>query len=292
MLESVVIVIALLVVVLLAFSDKLPFPRRSKNTGATLRDLLLARANDSISAEEFEAKQARLHAELLATPQARKNPWIRWGLPIILVSLAIGAYTFFGKRSNVAAPITSSISTPMMQNSAMPSPAMPNATTAKQSNAGGDLKVMVKRLATKLDQEPKNGEGWALLAHTYVELRQYSDAEAAFAKAAALIASDAKLLADWADAHVVAQGGKWDAQARDLVKRALSIDSKNLKALALAGSEAFARADYPQAIAHWKDMQAAAPANSMHAKLAQANIEEANAMLAGRKPGGVTPSKP
>ena len=32
-------------------------------------------------------------------------------------------------------------------------------------------------------------------------------------------------------------------------------------------------------------MQAAAPANSMHAKLAQANIEEANAVLAGKKPG-------
>jgi len=175
----------------------------------------------------------------------------------------------------------------------MPKHPMPNApATGKQPTTGGDLKVMVTRLSAKLNQDPKNGEGWALLAHTYVELRQHSEAEAAFAKAAALLPPDAKLFADWADAHVVAHDGKWDAQARDLTKRALAADPKNLKALALAGSEAFSRADYHQAISFWKDMQAAAPANSMHAKLAQVNIEEANAMLAGKKPGQAAPNKP
>jgi cytochrome c-type biogenesis protein CcmH len=92
------------------------------------------------------------------------------------------------------------------------------------------------------------------------------------------------MLADWADAHVMAKGGKWDDEGRKIVKRALATDGKHLKTLALSGSEAFDRADYKAAIESWKRMKTAAPADSMDAKLADANIAEANAMISGKKP--------
>jgi cytochrome c-type biogenesis protein CcmH len=204
--------------------------------------------------------------------------WLRWALPSAIAVIAIGVYTLAGKTDNVAvAPVVSQ-------------PA-PHQSSTQQTNKGGDLDVVVKRLESKLEKDPKNGEGWALLAHTYVELGKHREADAAFAKAAVLLSPDAKFLADWADAHVVAHDRKWDDAARDMIKRALSIDPKHLKSLALAGSEAFDRGDYKNSIAYWKKMKAAAPADSMDAKLADANIQEADAILAGKKPGGATEDK-
>jgi cytochrome c-type biogenesis protein CcmH len=241
-----------------------------------LRELLLAQAAGMIDPEEFERRQAALHAELLAEhASAEKRRWWMLALAAGVVVLAIGVYAW---KTAGSASVPADLP-PMM-------PAMPAAPVGQgsQANSGGDLKAMSVRLAEKLAKNPTNGEGWGLLAQTYMELRQYKDADKAFTKAAALDAVDARLLADWTDAHVIANGGKWDRTARDLLVRALSADGKHLKTLALAGSEAFERADYVHAIEHWKKMRQLAPADSMDAKLADANIAEANAAMAGKRP--------
>jgi len=256
-----------------------------------LRELLLARAAGQIDGEEFERRQAALHAELLApaaAPQAAAprptatggRSWWPWALGGVVVIAAGGLYAWLGNPGAAVAPPPASA--PIMTQ-------LP-AGEGGQPGSGGDLKVMAGRLAEKLAKDPGNGEGWALLAQTYLELRQHKEAANAYAKADALKPVDARTLADWADAQVVANQRRWDDQARKLVARALAADPKNLKALALAGSEAFERADYKQAIAHWKRMKAVAPAGSMDAKLADANIEEATALAAGRRPAAAAES--
>lgn len=136
-------------------------------------------------------------------------------------------------------------------------------------------------------KDPNNGEGWLLLAKTYSELKKFAEADSAYEKASPLVALDVNALTDWADAHVMANDRKWDAEGGKIVKRALAADPKHVKALALAGSEAFDRADYKQAIEFWKRMKAAAAVDSMDSKLADANIAEANSMLTGKKPVAV-----
>ncbi|HZV55776.1 MAG TPA: tetratricopeptide repeat protein, partial [Rhodocyclaceae bacterium] len=225
--------------------------------------------------EEFERRQAALHAELLApTVPTEKKPWWPWALGVIIVGAAAGLYAWLGNPAGINTP--------------MPSPAvtaMPGAgSMTEKPGSGGDLKTMADRLAEKLAKDPNNAEGWTLLAQTYLELRQHKKADEAFAKASSLGTVNAKLLADWADAHVVANNRKWDQTAKDLVARALKADPKSLKALALAGSEAFDRTDYTQAITHWKKMREVAPPGSMDAKLADANIEEATAVMSGKRP--------
>lgn len=261
-----------------------------------LRELLLARAAGQIDGEEFERRQAALHAELLlptsaathaetAGPQSLSRTtreWWPWGLGVIILIAASGLYLWLGK------PIAmmSRPATPLANN-------QPVANDAGKPGSGGDLKVMAGRLAERLAKEPANGEGWALLAQTYLELRQHKDAADAFAKADALAPADAKTLADWADALVVANGRKWDKKAKALVARALAADPKNLKVLALAGSEAFDRADYKTAISYWNKMKDAAPGGSMDAKLAEANIQEATALMSGKRlatPAGEAPA--
>jgi cytochrome c-type biogenesis protein CcmH len=143
---------------------------------------------------------------------------------------------------------------------------------------------LVTGLAQKMEKDPGNGQGWLLLARTYAELRQYDNASKAYERATALIPAEAQVLADWADVHVMAHDRQWDDKARDIVKRAVKADAKNSKALTLAGSEAFDRQQYKVAIDFWKRAITVEPPNSMNAKLAQSNIEEATALLSGKKP--------
>ena len=242
-----------------------------------LRDLLIARADGHIDQAEFEHKQAVLHATVLQTSSANsQSGWTaysRWLIAVLLAFLVAGG-VYWVRSFPDSAP------TARVEDFAT----LPELKQNGAGGSGGDLNTVVKKLADKMVNDPSNGEGWLLLAKTYSELRRHAEADAAYEKASALIVLDAAALADWTDAHVMAKDRKWDDQSRKIVKRALAADPKHVKSLALAGSEAFDRADFKAAIDFWKRMKLAAPADSMDSKLADANIAEANSMLSGKKP--------
>jgi cytochrome c-type biogenesis protein CcmH len=150
---------------------------------------------------------------------------------------------------------------------------------------------MVKRLADKMAADPKNGEGWLLLARTYGELQMPRESADAYAKAAALLPADASLLADWAAVSVATNGGKWDDPSRDILKRAIATDPKHMKTLALAGVEAFERADRGKAIEYWERLKKVAPPDSPDAKMADANLAEARAGEGGKGGKGAAGSE-
>lgn len=153
----------------------------------------------------------------------------------------------------------------------------------------GDLRDLSRTLAEKLERDPSNGPGWALLARSYLNTQQFADADKAFGKAAKLLPPDAQLLADWADAHVMANNRAWDKAGAELVQRALASDAKNLKALALAGTEATDRGDYRKAATYWDRMRAAAAPGSPEAQQAEANLADAKARASGKAPAGAGP---
>lgn len=293
----VVVAVLALVFVVLGISGILPSGHvdQGAEISTALRELLLARAEGKVSDEEFEDRQTALHASLIASPQqgaqvARRH--LRWSVSAaiaVIAVLPIVLYTYLGKPKETEIPrspiafsrLLASEPKSQMQPQTLPQiQPQPQA----QANSGGDLNTAVKRLADKMVKDPNNGEGWLLLARTYGELRQHKEAADAYARAAAILPPDATLLADWADARVMINERKWDDESHAIVKRALAADPKHLKALALAGSEAFYHADYKLAVSYWKRIQAAAPTDSKDAKLAEMNIQEANAMLAKKTP--------
>lgn len=145
------------------------------------------------------------------------------------------------------------------------------------------LAARVQRLRKSLATDASDGAGWLLLARTQGDLGQYAEAVAAYRHAAIHLTPDATLLADWADAQVSANQGEWDSTARQLVERALALEEQHLKALSLAGAEAFARHRPGLAIAYWERIRLVAPAASMAARQARANIAEAQRrQLSGR----------
>jgi cytochrome c-type biogenesis protein CcmH len=194
----------------------------------------------------------------------------------IILLVPILASLIYWKAGNPDAP---SVSKP-----SMPMPPINMGATAPPMGEGhemSDLGAMAQRLADKLAKNPEDADGWALLAHTYVEIKQHKDAVGAFEKATHMITSDPQLFADYADALAVTTGGQFDEQATALVEKALKLDPNHPKALMLAGTIAFKNADYKKAIKVWEHLQPLLPKDD--AALAQDianNIAEAKALSA------------
>lgn len=80
-------------------------------------------------------------------------------------------------------------------------PAMPPSSAMGMPGAAAPqlpgLDVMADKLAKRLEKEPADGEGWALLARTYLELGALDKADAAYAKALVLRPNDESMKSDY-----------------------------------------------------------------------------------------------
>lgn len=162
-------------------------------------------------------------------------------------------------------------------------PPAPPAAEANQPADAAQFAAAVEKLAEKLKGQPDNAEGWAMLARSYMQLGRIPEAVPAFQKAVALSGDDPRLLVDYADALAVQNNRSLEGQPSQLIDRALKLQPDNLKALALAGTAAFNRKDYPLAVRHWEQMQRVAPPDSPFMAQLADSIAEA------RKLGGMPP---
>ena len=132
--------------------------------------------------------------------------------------------------------------------------------TAQQT---GDLQEMAARLARQLEEAPDNPEGWVLLAQTQMQLRNFTQAVAAYEKALGLDSGNAELTAAYGEALVLAAGGTVTPAARTAFESALKKSSDNPRArfyLALAEEQAGKqRAAFDGWVALLKDSPADAP---------------------------------
>jgi len=148
------------------------------------------------------------------------------------------------------------------------------------------LETMVKRLAAHLRENPDDTAGWKLLGRSYASLERFPEAADAYAKAAVRAPRDAQLLADLAEALAMARGRRLEGEPEQLIARALELEPANLKALALAGTAAFARKDYAGAAAHWEKMLPLVTPDSEDARSIQASVEEARSLMDKREVKG------
>jgi len=143
---------------------------------------------------------------------------------------------------------------------------------------------MVAKLDARMRANPDDAAGWIMLARSYAALGRFKEASEAYANAAARVSDDAQLFADYADTLAMAQGQKLDGEPEKLIARALAIDPKNVKALALAGTVAFNRKDYSKAIGYWERILPVVPPDSETAQAVRASITEARAFAGGAPP--------
>lgn len=242
--------------------DLAPLEARVAASKSELRELERRLAAGEITPEACEHEQQRIASTLLdataPSPAARLRPSSAYATGAVASAvIAAGAFHFWStptlepsKAQVAAAPAA-----------AAPSPAASGTGEGKPLRALSDeqLQRMVDEAGAQVKKTPGDVAAWARLAHSYDMLGKFAESSKAYATLATLLPNDAQILADYADALAVANGRTLAGEPTELVKKALAIDAKNLKALALSGTAAYERADYPQAVAFWNRALAAAP---------------------------------
>jgi cytochrome c-type biogenesis protein CcmH len=143
---------------------------------------------------------------------------------------------------------------------------------------------MIKALAARLEQNPNDGKGWAMLARAYAVMGRYNEALPAYEKAANLIQNDPVLLVDYADVLAAVNGKNLQGKPLELIQSALMIDPTNLKGLNLMGTAAFQAGDYTHAVGYWEKLLQLLPPDSPIANQINISIANARTQEAGKRP--------
>jgi len=149
-----------------------------------------------------------------------------------------------------------------------------------------NVEKMVAEFAAKMEKDPGNLKGWAMLARSYRILGRNEDAAKAYARAGDYIDTDPQLLADYADVLATNANGSFVGKPLQLVKQALKLDPNNLMALWLSGTADYNAGNYKAAVQTWEKLAQQLPPNTDEARAIQGSISQA------RSKGGLTPSKP
>lgn len=137
------------------------------------------------------------------------------------------------------------------------------------------LDGMVASLRKRLEKDPDNAQGWFTLARSLYQMRKFDEAARAYERLVVLVPDDADLLADYADAAAMAQGRRFEGKPRELIAKALTLDPRQWKALAMAGTDAFNQGDYKAAVARWEALRASLPPEASIAQSIEGSIAEA-----------------
>jgi cytochrome c-type biogenesis protein CcmH len=87
-------------------------------------------------------------------------------------------------------------------------------------------------------------------------------------------------------------GQSLEGRPLELINQALALDPNNHKALWLAGTAAYERADYRGALDYWRRLYALVPKDSEAARAMESNIAEAEGLLGEVPRAGAAPSGP
>lgn len=234
---------------------------------ADLRAGAIERAQYDSARREIEQRaldDAGAQVPAQAAPVRSGNPG-RWSALVVGLAvplLAVGLYALLGNPAGLERQVA-----------APPAPAAKHALTPEQ------IAQMVEQLAARLREKPDDAEGWAMLARSYGVLRRYEDAVGAYAAAAKLAGDNPQLLADYADMLALTRGRKLAGEPYALIKRALAVDPRHVKALALAGTAEFESGNFEAAIAHWQRIVAIVPPESDVARSIDGSIRQARQRL-------------
>lgn len=150
---------------------------------------------------------------------------------------------------------------------------------ARPATTPAQMTAMVEGLHERMKANPEDGNGWALLGRSYVTLGRFAEAAQAFARASERLPASAALLADQAEASALAQGERLAGQPVALLQRALAIDAKHPKTLALLATAAIEQDDFAAGIGYWRRLRAVVPEGSAD----RARIDEVLAELETRR---------
>jgi cytochrome c-type biogenesis protein CcmH len=188
-------------------------PQLSATTRASLREEWLRTADASLALADRDNQRTPSRAVLTV-------------LVSVVLGLAIAIYAVFGRWEPAA-----------LQSPTTDAAAAKETIDAQQFNAA--MAERIVRLQARLKTNPKDLEGWLLLARSYFFTQNYAASAEALERALKLAPRDPSVLADLADSLGAASATHTLAgRPIALIKQALAINPRHPKALALAATHA------------------------------------------------------
>src|SRR5229473_3056522 len=218
-----------------------------------LEEIERDRADGRIGHDEFEAARVEVSRRLLGaanaigpeTPEATPRGGRR-------IAALIGAI--------VAIPLIAGLLYTVLG-----SPDLPGEPIAGRDSGDEQAKsiaALIARIETHLEENPKDGRGWEVLAPVYMKLERYDDAVKARRNALSLLGATAEREVDLGEALTSAAGGVVTADAKAAFERAAAIDADNPKAVFYLGLAAQQDGNAGEAARIWRDLIAKAPASA------------------------------
>ena len=165
-------------------------------------------------------------------------------------------------------------------------PVPPAAPDPHQGLNSPPMQSRIEALAKRLEKNPDEDlQSWITLARSYFLQGRFAQAASAYAEVVKRSPNDANLLADYAEALALAQGRSLKGEPEKVIRRALAIDPKHVKALGMAGRAAFDSADYPLALKYWNRLLPLLPAESDYATKLAASIADVQARMSNDRTG-------
>jgi cytochrome c-type biogenesis protein CcmH len=233
-----------------------------------LAELERDRTEGSLSQADYEQARAELQRRLLEDSAEQAAGQTAAQAPSRTLPLALG----------LGLPLAAALLYFALGNPAAIDP------PAQQRLTAGDIERMVSGLAAKLEKEPNNLQGWAMLARSYKAMGRLPEALRAYERAGSLVDDNAELLLDYADTMAASSGG-FDARTMALIDKALKLDPANPQGLWLRGTAAYAAKQYAKALADWEGLLKLLPPDSEDAAVLKANITEVKELQAKAKIG-------
>lgn len=167
---------------------------------------------------------------------------------------------------------------------------MPQKETAKTGDFGViRSEAKLQELENKLALQPKDPDGWVVLARSYGELQRYSDAVRAYGQLVKLVPDESQIWANYADVYAMNNKQSLLGEPTKFLNKALELDGNNTLALALSGTAAMERGDYAAAITHWTKLVNLLPQDTPELQMVRDGIKQARKYLEMQKKSGKQP---
>ena len=185
-----------------------------------------------------------------ARPAAAARPWRL--IAAVATVMPLSAALLY---ATIGTPRAIEVGAANVGNAALPSSAPAAKPGEEPPMSDKQILAMVDSLQQKMQKNPGDPRGWVLLARSQNALGRFTEAAAAFERAVTLMPKDAQLIADYADASVMAQEGRFEGKPYALIQQALQLEPNNVKALALAGTAELRMGNRAASLLHWEKLR-------------------------------------
>jgi cytochrome c-type biogenesis protein CcmH len=162
-----------------------------------------------------------------------------------------------------------------------------------QAQTATDINTALDQLRAHLASDPKDAQGWSLLAQANMEMQKPDQARDAFDHVLKLTPNDTTAMVGWAEADASASENHWiQGRARDLLEQAVKLEPNNQRALWLLGISDFQQGQYADAAATWRILQPQLQPGSSVAQAVAQQIALADAKAGGKPASSASAGTP